>query len=109
MNNNHLPELTDEQRRVASERAVEARRAQAKLKELVRKGEITFDDALDDERAKRIRVRKLLMCVPGIGKTKTDNIMRASRIPENRRVQGLGRVQRKIISIAVDINKYKYK
>lgn len=107
MNNNHLPELTDEQRRVASERAIETRRAQARLKELVKKGEITFADALDDERAKRIRVRKLLMCVPGIGKTKTDNIMRGLRIPDNRRVQGLGRWQRIFIIGAVDINKYK--
>lgn len=106
-NGNYLPELTDEQLKAARERGLEARRAQAELKRLVRKGEITFDDALDDERAKRIRVRKLLMCVPGIGKTKTDNIMRGLRIPDNRRVQGLGCWQRKFISIAVDMNKYK--
>ena len=34
------------------------------------------------------------MCIPGIGKAKTDDIMRKLGIAENRRVQGLGSRQR---------------
>ena len=93
-NGNHLPELTDEQRKVALARAAEARRERTEFKELVKNGDIAFADAIADERAKRIRVHEFLMCVPGIGKAKADDIMRKLGIAENRRVQGLGGRQR---------------
>lgn len=92
--NNNLPEMTDEQRKAALERSAEARRERMEFKELVKKGEISLADALDDDRAKRIRVHEFLMCIPGIGKTKADDIMRKLGIAENRRVQGLGCRQR---------------
>ena len=92
--NNNLPEMTDEQRKAALERSAEARRERMEFKELVKKGEISLADALDDDRAKRIRVHEFLMCIPGIGKAKADDIMRKLGIAENRRVQGLGCRQR---------------
>ncbi len=70
--NNNLPEMTDEQRKAALERSAEARRERMEFKELVKKGEISLADALDDDRAKRIRVHEFLMCIPGIGKAKAD-------------------------------------
>ena len=87
MENNNLPEMTDEQRKAALERAAE-------FKGLVKTGEISLADALADDRAKRIRVHEFLMCIPGIGKAKADDIMRKLGIAENRRVQGLGSRQR---------------
>lgn len=82
------------QRKAALERSAEARRERMEFKELVKKGEISLADALDDDRAKRIRVHEFLMCIPGIGKAKADDIMRKLGIAENRRVQGLGSRQR---------------
>lgn len=94
MENGNLPELTDDQRKAALERAAEARRERTEFKDLVRKGELSLADALDDARAKRIRVHEFLMCIPGIGKAKADDIMRKLSIAESRRVQGLGCRQR---------------
>ena len=64
MENNNLPEMTDEQRKAALERSAEARRERMEFKELVKKGEISLADALADDRAKRIRVHEFLMCIP---------------------------------------------
>lgn len=91
MENNNLPKMTDEQRKAALERSAEARRERMEFKGVVKTGEISLADALADDRAKRIRV---LMCIPGIGKAKADDIMRKLGIAENRRVQGLGSRQR---------------
>lgn len=97
MENNNLPELTDEQRKTALARAAEARRERSEFKGLVKKGELSFTDAIADERAKRIRIHELLTSVPGIGRAKADDIMRKLGIAENRRVQGLGCRQRDLI------------
>lgn len=93
-NDNHLPEMTEEKRKAALERSLAARRERMEFKDLVRKGELSLADALDDDRAKRIRVHEFLMCISGIGKAKADDIMRKLGIAENRRVQGLGSRQR---------------
>jgi len=66
-NGNRLPELTDEQRKAALARAAQARRERTEFKGLVKKGELSFTDAIADERANRIRVHELLTSVPGIG------------------------------------------
>lgn len=94
MENNNLPEMTDEQRRAALERAAQARRDRTEFKRLVKKGEVSLADALADDRARRIHVHEFLMCIPGIGKVSADDIMRKLGIAENRRVQGLGSRQR---------------
>lgn len=106
MENNNLPEMTDEQRKAALERSAEARRERMEFKELVKKGKISLADALADDRAKRIRVHEFLMCIPGIGKAKADDIMRKLGIAENRRVQGLGSRQREgIIELVAKLKK----
>lgn len=94
---NHLPELTDEQRKANLARAAEARRERTEFKGLIKSGGLSFADAIADERAKRIRVRELLVCVPGIGGAKVGDVMRKLGIAENRRVQGLGCRQRELI------------
>lgn len=77
-NDNHLPEMTEEKRKAALERSLAARRERMEFKDLVRKGELSLADALDDDRAKRIRVHEFLMCIPGIGKAKADEVMVAA-------------------------------
>lgn len=104
-NGNRLPELTDEQRKAALARAAQARRERTEFKGLVKKGELSFTDAIADEWANRIRVHELLTSVPGIGKAKADDIMRKLGIADNRRVQGLGCRQRELIIELVEKGK----
>ena len=51
---NHLPNLSSEERAHALELAIQARRRYAALKARVKSGELTFTDAMDEEDAKRI-------------------------------------------------------
>ena len=61
---NHLPNLSSEERAHALELAMQARRRYAALKARVKSGELTFTDAMDEEDAKRILVTSLLQSVP---------------------------------------------
>lgn len=100
---NHLPNLSSEERAHALELAMQARRRYAALKARVKSGELTFTDAMDEEDAKRILVTSLLQSVPGIGASKAVVIMRLYRIPKGRRVGGLGIRQREAL-IALEKN-----
>ena len=88
---NHLPNLSSEERAHALELAIQARRRYAALKARVKSGELTFTDAMDEEDAKRILVTSLLQSVPGIGASKAVVIMRLYRIPKGRRVGNVKR------------------
>ncbi len=68
-----LPQLTDEQRKQALEKAAAARHARAELREQIKKGEKSL---------------------PGYGKAKAAKIMEELGISATRRVQGLGVRQR---------------
>lgn len=81
---NHLPNLSSEERAHALELAIQARRRYAALKARVKSGELTFTDAMDEEDAKRILVASLLQSVPGISASKTEFIMRLYRIPKSK-------------------------
>mgnify|MGYP006998000634 CR=1 FL=1 len=64
---NHLPNLSSEERAHALELAIQARRRYAALKARVKSGELTFTDAMDEEDAKRIlvasvRARRSSLC-----------------------------------------------
>lgn len=100
---NHLPNLSSEERAHALELAIQARRRYAALKARVKSGELTFTDAMDEEDAKRILVASLLQSVPGIGASKTEFIMRLYRIPKSKRVGGLGIRQREAL-VALEKN-----
>lgn len=90
----NLPTLTDEQRRVAVEHAVIARRERANLKHELKSHQLSIGDALDDPRAQRLRVCQLLKSLPGIGEKRAGEIMCRLDIAPNRRVHGLGPHQR---------------
>ncbi len=90
-----LPQLTDEQRKQALEKAAAARHARAELREQIKKGEKSLESVLnsDDPIASRMKV-STLESLPGYGKAKAAKIMEELGISATRRVQGLGVRQR---------------
>lgn len=91
---NSVPAITDEQRREALAKAIETRRMHSAIKNAVRDRTKTFEWALSCPDAKNIRVKQLLMAVPGIGNVKADKMLEAAHVARNRRVKGLGCNQR---------------
>jgi predicted flap endonuclease-1-like 5' DNA nuclease len=91
-----LPQLTDEQRKAALEKAAAARHARAELRDKIKKGEVSLEDVLDSEDpiAARMKVSALIESLPGYGKAKATKIMNELGISASRRVKGLGARQR---------------
>ena len=91
-----LPQLTDEQRKAALEKAAAARHARAELREKIKQGEISLEEALNSEDpiASRMKVSALIESLPGYGKAKAAKIMDELAISSTRRVKGLGARQR---------------
>ena len=69
-----------------------AREIKARLKN----GSVTLSEALasDDENVGKLKVVSLLESLPGWGKVKARKVMEEIGIADNRRVQGLGAVQK---------------
>ncbi len=91
-----LPELTDEQRKQALEKAAAARHARAELRENIKNGKVSVAEVLesDDPIAQRLKVSALIESLPGYGKVKAAKIMNELGISATRRVRGLGSRQR---------------
>lgn len=91
-----LPQLTDEQRKAALEKAAQARHERAELREKIKSGKVTLDEVLDsdDPIANRMKVSALIESLPGYGKAKAARIMDELGISATRRVKGLGARQR---------------
>ena len=91
-----LPQLTDEQRKAALEKAAAARHARAELREKIKKGEVSLKSVLEsqDAIASRMKVSALIESLPGYGKATAAKIMDELGISETRRVKGLGARQR---------------
>ena len=87
-----LPQLTDEQRKQALEKAAAARHARAELREQIKKGEKSLESVLnsDDPSASRMKVSTLIETLPGYGKAKAEKVMKDLQIAESRRLRGLG-------------------
>lgn len=96
-----LPEISDEQRRAALEKAAEIRKARAELKEQLKSGKTTLMAVLDraetDEMVGKLKVSAVLQAMPGIGKVKATQIMERLKIADSRRLRGLGEQQRKAL------------
>lgn len=95
-------QLTPEQRKIALEKAREARAAKAVLLNRIRKGELSLadvlsDDAREDVRIKKLPVYTLLRALPGVGATKANNVMSQAGVTRNRNVGGLGVRQRETL------------
>lgn len=91
-----LPQLTDEQRKAALEKAAAARHARAELREAIKAGKKSLKDVLnsDDPIAQRLKVSALIESLPGYGKAKATKVMNELGISATRRVKGLGARQR---------------
>lgn len=94
-----LPELDAESRRQALERAAEARKIRAELKQQLKSGEIDFAQVLaraeDDEIVAKTKVSAVLEALPKVGKVRARKMMERLDISPSRRIRGLGANQRK--------------
>ncbi|MFO7300392.1 MAG: integration host factor, actinobacterial type [Actinomycetes bacterium] len=95
------PNLSEEQRRVALEKAAEARRVRAEIKELLKTGSLTlaelFERAETDDIVAGLKVETLIASMPGTGKIKAKRLMESLEIADNRRIRGLGERQKEAL------------
>ena len=111
-----LPQLTDEQRAAALEKAAAARRARAELKERLKRGgtdlKQVLKDAENDEILGKMKVSALLEALPKVGKVKAQEIMTELEIAPTRRLRGLGDRQRRALlerfDFTVDCPSYEH-
>lgn len=93
------PPLTSEERRHALAKAAAARRSRADLKSKVKAGTVSVSDVLriadDDPTIGKMRVSELLEALPGLGKIRSKLVMERLTISPTRRIQGLGKHQRR--------------
>ncbi len=92
-----LPQLTDEQRKLALEKAAEARRARAEIKQQLKTGQLTLEQILEksgEETTGKMKVASVLESLPGVGKVRARKIMERLDISSTRRVRGLGGKQK---------------
>ncbi|MGH9101701.1 MAG: integration host factor, actinobacterial type [Acidimicrobiales bacterium] len=92
------PSLSPDQRKAALEKAAQARRQRAELKEKLKMGSVTLSELLDragsDELVGKMKVVSVLESLPGVGKVKARRLMEQIGISDTRRLQGLGSNQR---------------
>lgn len=93
-----LPPLTPEQRSAALEKAAQARRQRAELKERLKRSGETLENVLtagdSDDVVGKMKVSAVLEAMPGVGRVRAQRIMEKLEISPNRRVRGLGAKQR---------------
>ena len=93
------PSLSADQRQAALEKAAQARRVRAELKEKLKMGSMTLSELLTqadtDEIVGKMKVLAVLESLPGLGKVKARRMMEEVGISETRRLHGLGEQQRK--------------
>ncbi|MFN0088859.1 MAG: integration host factor, actinobacterial type [Acidimicrobiales bacterium] len=93
------PSLTAEQRKAALQKAAEARKIRAELRERLKMGPLTLTElfamAEKDEVIGKMKVVTVLESLPGVGKVKARRAMEDIGISESRRLRGLGDQQRK--------------
>ena len=96
-----LPQLTPEQRAAALEKAAQARKARAELKEKLKKGNTDLQKVLkqaeENEILGKMKVSALLEALPKVGKVKAQEIMKELEIAPTRRLRGLGDRQRRAL------------
>ncbi|MBT2430005.1 integration host factor [Streptomyces sp. ISL-112] len=91
-----LSALTPSQRAEALEKAKAVRKERADLMTQLKAGTLPLTDLLarEDAVVGKIRVRRVLESLPGIGAVRAGQLLADLGISESRRVQGLGANQR---------------
>lgn len=101
-----LPPLTPEQRAAALEKAAEARRERAEVKNRLKQSGASLSEVLkegqNNEVIGKMKVSALLEAMPGVGKVRAKQIMDRLGIAESRRVRGLGANQRSALEKEFD-------
>ncbi|MGA0113791.1 MAG: integration host factor, actinobacterial type [Candidatus Nanopelagicaceae bacterium] len=89
------PQLSNEERRAALEKAARARKARALFKLEVKQRRRNWIEAFthEDEAIRKMRVKELLLSLPGFGEIRALNVMDQAGISLTRRVQGVGKSQ----------------
>lgn len=88
-----IPQLTQEERKAALEKAKAARIKRAEVRDELKDGKLSLQDVLDmkkDPIVGRMHVSTLIETLPGYGKAKAEKIMAELHIAETRRLRGLG-------------------
>nr|WP_210727274.1 integration host factor, actinobacterial type [Sanguibacter hominis] len=89
-----LPPLTPEQRAAALEKAAEARKARAEIKNRLKYSQGSLSSVIEagktDDVIGKMKVVALLESLPGVGKVKAQAIMTEVGIAQSRRIRGLG-------------------
>lgn len=87
------PTMTDEQRAAALEKAREVRAKRSEITKKLSMGIMSADEALDqadDPIIGRMKVKSFVNALPGFGKIKTEKLLEDLKIPDTRRIKGLG-------------------
>jgi hypothetical protein len=95
-----LPTLTEEQRKAALEKAAEARKARAELKQKLKGGTLTLQQILSqpsDDTVGKMKVSAVLEALPGVGKVRAKKLMEKLDISTSRRIRGLGDKQKQAL------------
>lgn len=89
-----LPPLTPEQRAAALEKAAQARRERAEVKNRLKHAGASLSEIIkegrDNDVVGKMKVSALLESLPGVGKVRARQIMERLGISETRRLRGLG-------------------
>ena len=90
-----VPALSDEDRKAALEKALQARTKRAKYMERIRSGEVSAAEAIEAARngdpiAGRIMLKNFIPLFKGYGKAHTAKLLDGLGLPANRRLQSLG-------------------
>lgn len=95
---------TDEMRRYATERALQARRVRASVHADLAEGRTTLEEVLlsQNKDVQADRVARAVSFVPSMGRFRTARALEEAGIPDNRRVRGLGPSKRAELLKAVD-------
>lgn len=93
-----LPELDPDQRRAALDKAAQARRIRAELKDRLKLRAIglgrVFELAEQDDAVAKMKVSDVLAALPSYGPVRARKLMEQLDIAPNRRLRGLGARQR---------------
>lgn len=96
-----LPELDPETRAAALEKAAEARRVRAELKQMLKSGGIGLREVLDQvgeaDALAKMRVIDVIGAMPAYGPVKARRLMEDLDIAPSRRLRGLGPRQRQAL------------
>lgn len=95
-----LPQLTEEQRKQALEKAAEARRKRAEIKQQLKNGTLSLPQILsqpDNDTIGKMKVASVLESLPGVGKVRARKIMERLDISSTRRVRGIGAKQKEAL------------